>query len=194
MILVTGGSGMIGAHTARALVDLGHHVVVAIKQAVEPLVRHGLQGSSVRPILLRIGGTWGPLMDPESPFNFIPPCVSALLRGETPPALFADDSGEFTYAPDTGRAIAMLMTTETLQHDTYNVSGGQPVTNRDVAHALMDAIEGAGIELVEGRRHGPGTDPYLDITRLAADTGFRPAFDITSAIAHYVTWRAANAR
>jgi nucleoside-diphosphate-sugar epimerase len=28
MILVTGGLGMIGAHTARALVDLGHDVVV----------------------------------------------------------------------------------------------------------------------------------------------------------------------
>src|SRR3954449_13252110 len=28
MILVTGGLGMIGAHTARALVDLGHQVVV----------------------------------------------------------------------------------------------------------------------------------------------------------------------
>jgi nucleoside-diphosphate-sugar epimerase len=28
MILVTGGLGMIGAHTARALVDLGHEVVV----------------------------------------------------------------------------------------------------------------------------------------------------------------------
>jgi nucleoside-diphosphate-sugar epimerase len=28
MILVTGGLGMIGTHTARALVDLGHEVVV----------------------------------------------------------------------------------------------------------------------------------------------------------------------
>src|SRR5215472_10612550 len=28
MILVTGGLGMIGAHTARALTDLGHEVVV----------------------------------------------------------------------------------------------------------------------------------------------------------------------
>ena len=28
MILVTGGLGMIGAHTARAVVDLGHDVVV----------------------------------------------------------------------------------------------------------------------------------------------------------------------
>ena len=38
MILVTGGLGMIGAHTARALVDLGHNVVVTTRQP--PLKEH----------------------------------------------------------------------------------------------------------------------------------------------------------
>ena len=35
MILVTGGLGMIGAHTARALVDLGHEVVVTAHHRAE---------------------------------------------------------------------------------------------------------------------------------------------------------------
>jgi hypothetical protein len=35
MILVTGGLGMIGAHTARALVDLGHEVVVTAHHCTE---------------------------------------------------------------------------------------------------------------------------------------------------------------
>jgi nucleoside-diphosphate-sugar epimerase len=35
MILVTGGLGMIGAHTARALVDLGHKVVVTTHRRTE---------------------------------------------------------------------------------------------------------------------------------------------------------------
>ena len=35
MILVTGGLGMIGAHTARALVDLGHEVVVTGHRRIE---------------------------------------------------------------------------------------------------------------------------------------------------------------
>ena len=45
MILVTGGLGMIGAHTARALVDLGHEVV-----EVEVEARDGRDG--VDPVLL----------------------------------------------------------------------------------------------------------------------------------------------
>src|SRR5919198_6090975 len=35
MILVTGGLGMIGAHTARALADLGHDVVVTAHRRTE---------------------------------------------------------------------------------------------------------------------------------------------------------------
>ena len=35
MILVTGGLGMIGAHTARALLDLGHEVVVSAHRRTE---------------------------------------------------------------------------------------------------------------------------------------------------------------
>ncbi|GAA4195437.1 NAD(P)-dependent oxidoreductase [Streptosporangium oxazolinicum] len=170
------------------------HAIAAFKKAVEPLTLHSLRGSDVQPVLLRIGSTWGPLMDPESPFNFIPPYVSALHRGETPPPLYADDGGDLAYAPDNGRAIALLAAAETLHHDIYNVSSGRPVTNREIARALTAAMDGARIELIEGRRGGPGLDPYLDITRLTDDTGFQPEFDITSAVAHYVAWRADNQR
>ena len=170
------------------------HAIAAFKKAVEPLTRHGLQGSDVHPVLLRIGSTWGPLMDPESPFNFIPPSVSALMRGETPRPLYAEDGGDLTYAPDIGRAIALLTVAENLRHDTYNVSGGRSVTNREVAHELTTAFDGARIDLIDGRRDGPGDDPVLDITRLTDDTGFRPTFDVPGAIANYVEWRAGNQR
>jgi len=43
-------------------------------------------------------------MDPESPFNHIPPYISAALRGEEPQPLYADDGGDNCYAPDTGFA------------------------------------------------------------------------------------------
>jgi nucleoside-diphosphate-sugar epimerase len=161
MILVTGGLGMIGAHTALALVEAGHEV-------------------------------------PESPFNHIPPYISATLRGEEPQPLYADDGGDCCYAPDAGRAIALLMTAETLRHDTYNVSSGRPFVNREVADALQAITPGLrpGLlpGLVPGRQAGPGGNPYLDTTRLTNDTGFAPAFDVAAAVADYVAWRASNPR
>jgi nucleoside-diphosphate-sugar epimerase len=170
------------------------HLIIAFKKAVEPLTTHSLQGSGVQPVVLRIGSTWGPLMDPESPFNYIPPCISAVLRGEHPRPLHADDGGDWCYAPDTGRAIALLMTAQTLHHDTYNVSSGRPFTNRELANALQAITPGPQLELLPGRQNGPGDNPYLDTTRLSHDTGFAPAFDIATAVADYVAWRADNPR
>ena len=169
------------------------HLIVAFKKAAEPLVANALQRSGVEPLLLRIGTIWGPLMDPESPFNPIPPYISAVLRGETPPPLHADDGGDHCYAPDAGRAIALLMTARTLRHDTYDVSSGKPVTNRELV-AAVGAATGRRLELLPGRRHGAGEDPYLDVSRLAEETGYAPAFDIAAAVADYVAWRAGNPR
>jgi nucleoside-diphosphate-sugar epimerase len=170
------------------------HLIIAFKKAVEPLTTHSLQGSGVQPVVLRIGSTWGPLMDPESPFNRIPPYISAVLPGEQPPPLHADDGGDSCYAPDAGRAIALLISTETLRHDTYNVSSGRPATSRELANALEAITPGLRLDLLPGRQGGPGDDPYLDITRLSRDTGFAPKFDVAAAVADYVAWRADNPR
>ncbi|GLY74945.1 NAD-dependent epimerase/dehydratase family protein [Actinoallomurus iriomotensis] len=170
------------------------HLIVAFKKAVEPLTTHSLQGSGVQPVVLRIGSIWGPLMDPESPFNPIPPYISAALRGEEPQPLYADDGGDSCYAPDAGRAIALLTTAETLRHDTYNVSRGRPFTNRELADAVRTITPDLRLELLPGRQGGLGDNPYLDTTRLTHDTGFAPTFDIATAVADYVAWRADNPR
>jgi nucleoside-diphosphate-sugar epimerase len=170
------------------------HLIVAFKKAVEPLTTHILQGSGVQPVVLRIGTIWGPLVDPESPFFHIPPFINAVLRGERPRPLHADDGGDCCYAPDAGRAIALLMTAEALRHDTYNVSSGRPVTNREFADALQAIIPGLRLDLLPGRQAGPGEDPYLDIARLTEETGFAPSFDVAAAVADYVAWRAGNPR
>jgi nucleoside-diphosphate-sugar epimerase len=171
------------------------HLIIAFKKAVEPLTTHSLQNTGVQPVVLRIGSTWGPLMDPESPFNPIPRYISALRRGEKPQPPYADDGGgDWCYAPDAGRAIALLTTAQTLRHDTYNVSSGRPYTNREFADALRTITPGPQAELLPGRQNGSGHDPYLDITRLTDDTGFTPAFDVAAAVADYVAWRADNPR
>jgi nucleoside-diphosphate-sugar epimerase len=170
------------------------HLIVAFKKAVEPLTTHSLQGSGVQPVVLRIGTIWGPLVDPESPFFHIPPYISAVLRGEQPRPLHADDGGDCCYAPDAGRAIALLMTAQTLRHDTYNVSSGRPFTNREFADALQAITPGLRLDLLPGRQDRPGVGPYLDTTRLTRDTGFAPAFDVPAAVTDYVAWRADNPR
>ncbi|WP_432948717.1 NAD-dependent epimerase/dehydratase family protein [Kribbella sp. CA-253562] len=174
-------------------VDLPH-LIIAFKKAVEPITTHALQGSDVEPVLLRIGSIWGPLMDPESPFNPIPAYVSAVLRGETPLPLSPDEGGDSCYAPDAGRAIALLATADSLHHTTYNVSAGRPSTNRDLTAALEAITPGPQVPPRPERDSDPGDKPYLDITRLTEETGFSPRFDAAAAVADYVAWRRKNPR
>lgn len=169
------------------------HAIAALKKAAEPIVLSALDGTGVHPVLLRIGSTWGPLMHPESPFNPVPALVSAVLRGERPAALRAEDGGDFGYARDTGRAIALLMTTAELGHVVYNVGSGFPYSHRELADSLGAALPGAGIEVV-GDTEGAVRHPFLDIGRLRAETGFEPEFDVSSAVADYVAWRSSNGR
>ncbi|MFE5504800.1 NAD-dependent epimerase/dehydratase family protein [Amycolatopsis japonica] len=166
------------------------HPIVAFKKAVEPITTHALAGSGVQPVVLRIGSIWGPLMDPESPFNPLPPYISAVLRGERPSPLNADDGGDSCYAPDAGRAIASLMDAETLRYTTYNVSRGRPFVHRELVDALEAIMPGLRLDL----RPGGLTGPHLDISRLVEDTGFEPGFDVAAAVADYVAWRGSNPR
>jgi nucleoside-diphosphate-sugar epimerase len=165
------------------------HVIVAFKKAAEAITTNSLRGSGIQPVVLRLGTIWGPLVDPESPFCPIPPYISAVLRGARP--VVADDGFDCCYAPDAGRAIALLMTAETLRFDTYNVSSGRPATNSEFASALEAITPGLSLEVKPGQ---PDQAPCLDITRLTDETGFEPSFTVATAVADYVSWRSANAR
>ncbi|MDQ4052426.1 MAG: NAD(P)-dependent oxidoreductase [Actinomycetota bacterium] len=164
--------------------------ILAFKKAAEPLTKQALAGTGVHPVVLRIGTIWGPLGDPTSPFYPLPSLVDAVVRGGTPPQVHADDGGDLCYAPDAGRALALLMTAPTLNHDTYNVSSGHPVAHAEFVAALEAAVQGAQVAVTPGGQR----TPHLDIARLTADTGFTPSFDVTTAVADFVGWLADNAR
>jgi len=75
-----------------------------------------------------------------------------------------------------------------LNHGTYNVSTGRLVRYGEVVGAINAAVPGANIALPEGRNPGRPPDNYLDTTRLRADTGFRPEYDVENAVPDYVAW------
>ena len=145
-------------------------------------------------VSLRIGTIWGPLGLPDSPFFALPRLLSAAVWGEDPdltpprPPAYADDGGDLCYVKDCGRAIALLMLAERLNHGTYNVSTGRLVRNREVVAAINAAVPGANISLPEGRNPDRPPDNYLDTTRLRTDTGFRPEYDVERAVPDYVDW------
>ena len=103
------------------------------------------------------------------------------LRGEEPRPLHADDGGDCCYAPDAGRAIALLMNAETLRHNTYNVSSGRPFTFREFAEALRPLTPGLSLENCRTSAVLRGMSPEQAIRETSGETDPTAAQQSTSA-------------
>lgn len=173
---------------------LAPHQIHAFKKTAELLATLVGDNAGFRVVNLRIGTIWGPLGLPDNPFFALPRLLSAAVRGEDPdlspprPTAFAADATDLCYVKDCGRAIALLMVADRLNHSTYNISSGRLVKYSEVVDAINAAIPDANLELPAGRSPGRGPDNCLDIARLQNDTGFEPIFDVDNAVSDYVGW------
>ena len=170
------------------------HQIPVFKKTAELFAALAGDSAGFDTVRLRIGTIWGPLGVPDNPFTPLPRLLSASVWGEDPdltpprPPAYAEDGGDLCYVKDCGRAIALLMLAERLNHGTYNVSTGRLVRNSEVVAAINAAVPGANISLPDGRNPDRPPDNYLDTTRLRADTGFRPEYDVERAVPDYVDW------
>jgi UDP-glucose 4-epimerase len=170
------------------------HQIPVFKKTAELFAELAGDSAGFDTVSLRIGTIWGPLGLPDNPFTPLPRLVSAAVRGEDPdltpprPPAYAEDATDLCYVKDCGRAIALLMLAERLNHRIYNVSSGRLVRYSEVVDAINAAVPGPNITLPEGRNPDRPPDNYLDTTRLRADTGFRPEYDVERAVPDYVGW------
>jgi UDP-glucose 4-epimerase len=173
---------------------VARHQIPVLKKTAELFAMLTGDSAGFDAVSLRIGTIWGPLGLPDSPFFALPRLLSAAVWGEDPdlspprPPAYAEDGADLCYVKDCGRAIALLMLAERLNHGTYNVSTGRLVRNSEVVAAINAVVPGANITLPEGRNPDRPPDNYLDTTRLREDTGFRPEYDVERAVPDYVDW------
>ena len=176
--------------------------IPTVKRSAELLSGFVGAHTPVEVINMRFSAIWGPLGRDQSPFFAAPALVHAAVRG-TRLALsdrqlnrYADDAIDTCYVRDCARAIALLQTTDTLSHTTYNIGGGRATSNAELLTAIRDAVPDTETELPAGRDpDGPGCDTWLDISRLRNDTGYRPEYPAGRAVSDYVAWlRAGNDR
>jgi UDP-glucose 4-epimerase len=170
------------------------HQIPVFKKTAELFAELTGDSAGFDTVSLRIGTIWGPLGPPDNPFFALPRLLSATVWGEDPdltpprPSAYAEDATDLCYVKDCGRAIAQLILAERLNHRIYNVSSGRLVRYSEAVDAINAVVPGANVTLPEGRNPDRPTPNYLDTTRLRADTGFRPEYDIERAVPDYVDW------
>ncbi|MFI0445928.1 NAD-dependent epimerase/dehydratase family protein [Actinomadura sp. 6N118] len=193
-IAVYMGAGEVPLREDVPLPVVAAHQIPVFKKTAELFASLAGDSAGFDTVSLRIGTIWGPLGVPDNPFTPLPRLISAAVWGEDPdltpprPPAYAEDHTDLCYVKDCGRAIALLMLADRLNHRIYNVSSGRLVRYGEVVDAINAAVPGADVTLLEGRNPDRPPDNYLDITRLREDTGFRPEYDVERAVPDYVDW------
>lgn len=82
---------------------------------------------------------------------------------------------QWTLAADIGRAIAALLSAESLNHSLYNLASGERLSDLAVARMIQGLVEGVRLSLPSGYE-SPARSPeklgWLDNSRLRRDTDF----------------------
>lgn len=144
-------------------------------------------------VSMRISGVFGSTY--RSMLNLPSRLCHAASRGEAPDfserfggVPFADDEFDLTYAPDVAEAIRSLQLAPSLAHRVYNIGRGATVAAAELVEAVRAVKPGFEADLQPGRSSRYRPNAFLANERIAAETGWRPAYAIPAAIADYVAW------
>ncbi len=176
--------------------------IEAFKKAGEIFTSQISRSTGLECITVRIGGIYGPLYDTNSGTrgSLAGRLVHAAIK-QAPPnlenirgSIQSEDGIDWCYARDGGRALALLMTADQLHYPIYNVASGQLTRNGNLVEAVQKAVPDFQAGLPVGHAgDGSGLAICQDISRLRADTGFEPQFNVQTGIADYIAWlRAGN--
>ena len=169
------------------------HGIPVMKKVAETLAGFASQETGVPIVCVRPSGIWGPGGRNSSRIFALPGLVHTAVHPDTAtPDQFSrfrdDDAGDLCYVKDCAHAIALIHTARHLNHATYNIGGGRAFTNGEVVASLGAVVPGFAIQLSPGKTPGHPQDPYLDLTRLRNDTGFKPTHSLETGIHEYVSW------
>ena len=165
----------------------------AFKKSFELLSLHYGDRTGLEVVALRIGNVYGPLYHSMGnlPSRIVHPAVKGLPgplpRRDGKPD-FAEDSSDFVYVKDCAAGVRAVHLAPKLNHQVYNIGSGTAVSGADFAAAVAAAVPGARLALAAGRGPEYRPDAALDLGRVTQDTGYRPRFGVSEAIADYAAW------
>jgi UDP-glucose 4-epimerase len=148
-------------------------------------------------VIGRLGQPYGPMERDRQIRSIMSPIYqlarTAITEGHVRVPL-PDYTCDWTYTLDLAEAIRLLIASENLHHNVYNLSNGQTRSLSDVVGQLKLLIPGATFEWVgidEAADIDTRSDPRrgpLEISRLLEDVSFRPVYDLAQGLGAALPW------
>lgn len=169
----------------------------AFKKAWEVLAFHWADRTGVDVRAVRINVNCGPLYHSMSQPNSrmahaAARGLAANFTGAAGGEPYEDDETDLNYIKDCALGLQLLQMAPKLNHRIYNLGHGRGVSNREILAAIRKVVPDAQITLKPGARPGARRNAYMDISRIRADTGFSPTYEMDQAMAEYIAWLRSN--
>ncbi len=136
-------------------------------------------------VVLRYGNVYGPRQDPHGEAGVVAIFMNRLLAGE-PPRIFGDgtQTRDYVYVTD---GVAAALAALRSEGGTFNVATGKETSVVDLLRRIQ-RVSGTDVEPeFADPRPGELQRSALDVSRAAAELGWRPAHDLDEGLAE--TWR-----
>jgi len=183
--------------------SVGHSGFYAITKMVgEMLTQQAAEDCRLPALSVRFSSVYGP-MDRTTPSRAVDCAPKRMLHlhraGEEVRISGASAMGDYIHAGDVAAAVIALLTAARPRHPVYNTALGEFVTLRDLAVAVAEAVPGFRFtETSPEEAHIQGNPARLDgawggydISRMVADTGWRPR-PLRDALTDYAVWLEGN--
>jgi nucleoside-diphosphate-sugar epimerase len=164
------------------------------KLACEGLAHRIAAAGRMSACAIRVGSVYGEHEQPTDSrtaarMSQIHKLATASAAG-TPIRISGPNAGrDWVHGSDVGRAVAQLLAAAKLSYVVYNVASGAGVGFRDLiamfrAEGLVEADDASAEIVMRAEDHRPP----LDISRIAADTGFRPEVALVDGVRNLVAF------
>lgn len=170
------------------------HPIEAFKKAEELLGQYLTAASQIDFVSLRLASIYGPLY--RTLRHWPAQLVHAALSGRSAPLDIAgilpfysdDQASDLCFVADCARGVRLVHNSLRLKHNSYNIGGGQNVTNRRFAEAAASVFPGLEIRMEQGVGPFNWPNSILDLTRAAQDADYVPRYTIEQALESYANW------
>ena len=164
----------------------------AFKKSCEVLLAHYADRTGLSVAMVRPTGVYGPLY--YSLMNFGGRFCHAAVKGVEPnyPPTgipYASAPADLAYVTDVAQVFARATVQETLPNRIYNAGQGQYWTLGQLEAAVKRAVPDAKVATNPGANpNPPAPNFYVDMSRVKADLGFTPEYDLDRGVAAYIDW------
>ncbi|HXT82153.1 MAG TPA: NAD(P)-dependent oxidoreductase [Acetobacteraceae bacterium] len=166
------------------------------KRAAETILPRIAETQGVRFTAVRLGSVYGPWEYATGVRDTLSPMLQSLQHAtaRTEAVLGQPWVGDYVYARDVAAGLVRVADAPALSRTVYNLASGRAATVEAWCEALAAAVPG-----FRWRRARTGEAPTveshigfdrgaMDIRRIAAETGYAPAFDFAAAARDWTGW------